>query len=222
MNADFSRTLALIRQEKGVSQRVAAKALGVSQALLSHYENGIREPGLAFVRRACDYYHVSADYLLGRTLSRDGGMIEAEDLYDSSDEKSTLRGSIAATLQKKLLVNTANLLFSLLGRSGNRDAVQAAGSYLSGACYRLYRELHRCAGEKDGYFALDSAAFGAGAVDAQMQAANARYARALMSQEEPFPEMEAEALAEAYPGLSQSLTQVLHTVEEQTNRILDE
>ena len=28
------------------SQRKAASALGISQALLSHYENGIREPGL--------------------------------------------------------------------------------------------------------------------------------------------------------------------------------
>ena len=42
------------------------------------------EPGLAFVKKACDYYHVSADYLLGRTLDRDGGMIDAESLYDSS------------------------------------------------------------------------------------------------------------------------------------------
>ena len=42
MNADFSRTLALLRQEKGISQRKAAKELGISQALLSHYENGIR------------------------------------------------------------------------------------------------------------------------------------------------------------------------------------
>ena len=56
MNADFSRTLALLRQEKGISQRKAAKELGISQALLSHYENGIREPGLAFVKKACDYY----------------------------------------------------------------------------------------------------------------------------------------------------------------------
>ena len=53
MNADFSRTLALLRQEKGISQRKAAKELGISQALLSHYENGIREPGLAFVKKAC-------------------------------------------------------------------------------------------------------------------------------------------------------------------------
>ena len=70
MATDFSRTLSLLRQEKGISQRKAAGEMGISQALLSHYENGIREPGLAFVVKACDYYHVSADYLLGRTLSR--------------------------------------------------------------------------------------------------------------------------------------------------------
>lgn len=116
MATDFSRTLSLLRQEKGVSQRKAAAELGISQALLSHYENGIREPGLAFVTRACDYYHVSADYLLGRTLSRDGSIIEAGDVYDSSGEKGSLRGSIMATLQKKLVVNTAGVLFDQLGK----------------------------------------------------------------------------------------------------------
>lgn len=67
MDIVFARALSQLRHEKGVSQRQAAKELNVSQALLSHYENGIREPGLAFVVRACDYYEVSADYLLGRT-----------------------------------------------------------------------------------------------------------------------------------------------------------
>ena len=106
MATDFSRTLSLLRQEAGISQRKAAAALGISQALLSHYENGIREPGLAFVTKVCDFYHVSADYLLGRTASRDGSIIEAAELYDASDEKGTLKGSILATLQKKLVVNT--------------------------------------------------------------------------------------------------------------------
>ena len=49
MSSEFSRTLSLLRQEKGVSQRAAAAELGISQALLSHYENGVREPGLPFV-----------------------------------------------------------------------------------------------------------------------------------------------------------------------------
>ena len=119
MVTDFSRTLSLLRQEKGLSQRKAAAALGISQALLSHYENGIREPGLAFVTKVCNFYHVSADYLLGRTASRDGAMIEYDDLYDSSDEKGTLKGSIMATLQKKLIVNTTGVLFDLLGKLGD-------------------------------------------------------------------------------------------------------
>ena len=67
MNVMFSQALSQLRHEKGVSQRQAAQDLGVSQALLSHYENGIREPGLTFVVKVCDYYQVSADYLLGLT-----------------------------------------------------------------------------------------------------------------------------------------------------------
>ncbi len=66
----FCENLARLRREKGVSQRKAAGDLQISQALLSHYENGAREPGLAFVCRACDYYGVTADYLLGRTEGR--------------------------------------------------------------------------------------------------------------------------------------------------------
>ena len=131
MATDFSRTLSLLRQEKGVSQRKAAGELGISQALLSHYENGIREPGLAFVVKACAYYHVSADFLLGRTLNRDGSIIEAEDVYDSSGEKGSLRGSILATLQKKLVVNTTGVLFELLGKTGDREAITAHASELA-------------------------------------------------------------------------------------------
>ena len=129
MATEFSRTLSMLRREQGLSQRKVAAELGISQALLSHYENGIREPGLQFVTKVCDYYHVSADYLLGRTLDREGTTIAAADLYDSSAEKGTaLRGSIAAMLQKKLIVNTASMLFDLLGKVGDREAIQAAAA----------------------------------------------------------------------------------------------
>ncbi|MBR6209245.1 MAG: helix-turn-helix transcriptional regulator [Oscillospiraceae bacterium] len=69
----FSETMSVLRRERGLSQRAAAADLHISQALLSHYENGAREPGLDFVCRACDYYGVSADYLLGRTEDAAGG-----------------------------------------------------------------------------------------------------------------------------------------------------
>ena len=139
MNANFSRVLSLLRQEKGVSQRKAASELGISQALLSHYENGIREPGLEFVAKACDYYHVSADYLLGRTLSRDGAIIEAEELVDASEGRETLRGSIMATLQKKLIVNTTSVLFDLLGRMGGHAAAYGQNTLRSMHAFDILR-----------------------------------------------------------------------------------
>ncbi len=67
MKRYFHETLAALRRARGASQRQVAADLGISQALLSHYENGAREPGLSFVCRVCDYYGVTADYLLGRS-----------------------------------------------------------------------------------------------------------------------------------------------------------
>ena len=67
MTRGFSETMSELRRKKGASQRTAAADLGISQALLSHYENGAREPGLDFVCRACEYYGVSAADRLGRT-----------------------------------------------------------------------------------------------------------------------------------------------------------
>ncbi len=67
MERKFPETLSALRRARGISQRQAAGDLGISQALLSHYETGAREPGLHFVCRACDYYGVTADYLLCRS-----------------------------------------------------------------------------------------------------------------------------------------------------------
>jgi len=66
MKSVFARKLSRLRREAGLSQRQVASDLGISQALLSHYENGAREPKLEFVVKACDYYDVSADHILGR------------------------------------------------------------------------------------------------------------------------------------------------------------
>ena len=70
MKSKFSVKLGKLRREKGLSQRQAAAELGISQALLSHYETGAREPKLDFVIKTCEYYSVSADYILGRTDER--------------------------------------------------------------------------------------------------------------------------------------------------------
>lgn len=69
---DFASVFSSLRRESGKSQRTAAQEMKISQALLSHYENGVREPRLEFVSNACEYYGVSADYMLGRTMEKGG------------------------------------------------------------------------------------------------------------------------------------------------------
>ena len=127
MASEFSRTLALLRRERGVSQRTAAGDLGVSQALLSHYENGVREPGLSFVVRACDYYHVSADFILGRTLSREGSMLTHEEVLSAAEPGNILQGSVLATLQSKLLSGAAGGTLRPFGEAGGQDRHQCGG-----------------------------------------------------------------------------------------------
>lgn len=72
MNRNFNERLVELRTEKGLSQKDAAADLEVSQALLSHYEKGIREYSLSFLCKAAEYYNVTTDYILGRTDSRSG------------------------------------------------------------------------------------------------------------------------------------------------------
>ena len=80
MASEFNRILALLRKERGITQKQAAADLGISQAQLSHYEKGIRECSLAFVVQVADYYGVSCDYLLGRSADRSGQTISVADL----------------------------------------------------------------------------------------------------------------------------------------------
>lgn len=100
MDPVFASRLRLLRKQKQVSQKKAAEDLGVSQALLSHYENGIRECGLDFVVRAADYYGVSTDYLLGHSndiMEYDPSRILIED-DDPEDQKMSPRTLLRATM----------------------------------------------------------------------------------------------------------------------------
>ena len=91
MNDTFALRIASLRKERRISQKVAAEALGISQALLSHYERGIRECGLDFLTRIADYYGVSADYLLCRTDVKNGGVVGGKESQGFIDLMNTVR-----------------------------------------------------------------------------------------------------------------------------------
>ena len=139
----FNRILTLLRKERGITQKEAAASLGVSQALLSHYEKGIRECGLDFVIRAADFYDVSCDYLLGRSPDRSGITLSIDDIPDDdSKDDAKYRGSVLPVLQKKLLTNSIAVLFDLLLKAPNKALVSEISNYMMTAFYKMFRVVY--------------------------------------------------------------------------------
>jgi len=88
MEESFASRMVQLRKEAGLSQKDAAAGLLISQALLSHYEKGIRECGLGFVIRAADFYGVTCDYVLGRSGNKhslEGDMLNPEDIPEDGE-----------------------------------------------------------------------------------------------------------------------------------------
>lgn len=217
MASDFSRTLALLRKEKKISQRTAAGDLEVSQALLSHYENGLREPGLAFVVRAADYYGVSCDYLLGRSMARDGSALTSSRLRDAASDPDE-DGAFA--LQRKLVVNSAALLFEIAEQTGSGQLSAEIASYLSLAIYKVFRYLYLADPESvEAAFRTPSNQFD-GLCNAQMALHELRIRAAALGaggfglepEELRLPSLAPADLARNFPGLSQSMLTLLQSV----------
>lgn len=157
MNYNFARIITLLRKERGFSQKKVAADLGVSQALLSHYEKGIRECGLDFVVKVADYYHVSCDYLLGRTPQRSGATISVEDIPepDAAGRENVFKGSLLPVLNKKLIANSLNIIYSMLQQYGNKSLTTELSAYLNLSVYRAFRLLYSAnAKNPQGLFAI--------------------------------------------------------------------
>ena len=145
MNSDFSRIVTLLRKEKGLSQKQAALELGVSQALLSHYEKGIRECGLDFVVRIADYYDVSCDYLLGRSADRKGATLSLSESplpASTDDAPEKTRSNALIALNKKLVLNSLNILFDLLEETDSKGLSSEVCSYLMVSVYKMIRAVY--------------------------------------------------------------------------------
>ena len=226
MITSFPRSLSFLRQEKGVSQRIAAQELGVSQALLSHYENGIREPGFAFLLKAGDSYNVSADFLLGRTLSREGTIILDVDAFTEQDEEAVLLPTDQiATLSRRLVSNSLDLLFLLLAQTQNEEAITTAAQYLSTAVYTLFRHLYQAEGQNsDDLFSVSRTQFYLGAARIDMLSSEMEYCEALLAhakEKGDFPTLDNETLNAAYRAQYQSLLHIIHLTGERIRRQLD-
>lgn len=67
----FSTMIKRLREEKGLSQKDVAEHLGITRQAIASYELAKREPDYETLHKLADFFGVSADYLLGRSGSKD-------------------------------------------------------------------------------------------------------------------------------------------------------
>lgn len=115
MDNKFAKRMTALRKDHGWSQKKAAEKLGISQALLSHYEKGIRECGLNFIIKAANVYSVSADYLLGITKFKNQTNTEQDIDYINAD----LQELPKLQLGRNQIIQSLNILYSITARIGN-------------------------------------------------------------------------------------------------------
>lgn len=108
MSISFATKISTLRREKNITQKVAAEELGISQALLSHYEKGIRECNLSFVAKAALYYNVSSDYLLGLSENKHNSGDILENSFLPSDSQINSKTILRSILYLQNVAETEN------------------------------------------------------------------------------------------------------------------
>lgn len=142
MNNDFPMIITMLRKERKLSQKQVSTDLGISQALLSHYEKGIRECGLDFLLKTAEYYDVSCDFLLGRTVNRNGSMINSTDIPDADEGADEKNANMLGMINKKLITNTNTVIFDILSQIDNKKLTNAVSNYLMNSQYQIFRTIY--------------------------------------------------------------------------------
>ncbi len=143
----LSKNLASLRKKAGLSQKNAAKELGISQALLSHYEKGIRECGLEFLSKAATFYNVSTDFLLGRE-DNDAILSLVKALDGNSSSTSEHERS------KRKILHTLSRFYQISEDVQNKKLQEELDQAISIYLYHLMRVLQSSSCADSSYFQL--------------------------------------------------------------------
>ncbi len=67
-----------LREDRDLRQSDVAAATGIDQRTLSNYETGKTNPDTYAIIKLCDFFNVSADYLIGRTSEHSSKITQLE------------------------------------------------------------------------------------------------------------------------------------------------
>lgn len=66
----YIKNIRNLREDHDLTQADVAAYLGTSQTMYARYERGANEMPIRHLLKLCDLYHVSSDFILGRSEHR--------------------------------------------------------------------------------------------------------------------------------------------------------
>ncbi|MEG1310909.1 MAG: helix-turn-helix transcriptional regulator [Romboutsia sp.] len=109
----IAQRISRARRYLNINQKELAQRANITEASLSRYENGIREPKSAVLSRLAEALEVSTDYLLGLSEDRD---------FDKSDISNKSEKDIKVILENaEEMLKQDGLMFS--GKPASKEAI---------------------------------------------------------------------------------------------------
>ena len=65
-----------LRKEKSITQKELSEIIGLAHNTISAYESGQRDMSTDTIDKICNYFEVTADYLLGRSSKKEGVIMD--------------------------------------------------------------------------------------------------------------------------------------------------
>lgn len=90
--ATFSERLKLLRKDKGVTQKMVADAIGVTERGIRRYEAGDVTPAFDVIAALAEYFKVSTDYVIGVTDAPNSAETDLLDVFRklNADDRKNL------------------------------------------------------------------------------------------------------------------------------------
>lgn len=96
--AKFSTRIRELRTQHDMTQLELADKIGVHKQTISQYERGVRSPDYGTLRKLCDVFDVSSDYLLGTEI-----VFEEDDKVKEEKVRIPVYGQVAAGIPMEMI-----------------------------------------------------------------------------------------------------------------------
>ena len=107
----FKDKIKFLRKHQELSQAQVAKAVNILQSTYSHYEQGIREPDIATIKKLANFFDVSIDYL----LENDQNISDTDEIVDFNNfilnGRYTINSKFPTDKQRRMLNGIVNVIF---------------------------------------------------------------------------------------------------------------